>query len=499
MKHANLNFIDDLNLDQNVEDKLSILLMRTVSGNDDDYLTPMAKEHSPELLISELNKVFIANRSKLNLTLQALELQNKAAFGSRSRSTPWQVRKSSLSDSFSVGNTYNQMQDINPMQGKPLLRPLSRVAAAKLLKNDTSSGLPYFGKKGVLKDRVLDKFDSLLSRKDPCLLFTRTQELGKTRNVWGYPMVDTLNEMMYYAPLLDYQRKLDYRSAIISPIEVCRQVTDIILSSMTCGDEIVSIDFSRYDNSVKTKLQKLAFSYIKSLFQCEYHSEIDYIAERFNTIGIVTPDGVLKGSHGVPSGSTFTNEVDSIVQATIVNTLPWIRKKQIQGDDAVYQVPKDKVVKLFKTFESFGLTVNRDKSYTSSNYAVYLQNLFHIDYIKNGFIGGIYPIYRALNRLCFQERWSNFEDYEISGKDYYSIRTICIVENCKYHPLFRELVQFVLKYDKYSLDVSDQGIANYVQMIRRTKGAGEILNHQFGDDVKGIRNFETFKMVKELS
>lgn len=499
-KYANLSFLNKLNLNLLVKDKLSNLLSRIISGNEDVYLTPFAKNNGPNFLLSEFNKVFDTNINSMNDVLIDLESKNRDSFGSRSFAAPWKDRKQSLLDSFGSGKSISL--DIKPLAGVPCLRPLSRARASDLLKSDTSSGLPFYIRKGLVKDRVLNEFEELLERKDPCILFTRTQEQKKTRNVWGYPMADTLFEMMFYSPLLGFQKKLPYRSALISPIEVSRRMTEIILECSQRGDyTMVSIDFSRYDNTTKSELQKLAFEYVKSLFQPIWHKDINYIAERFRTIGIVTPEGIISGDHGTPSGSTFTNEVGSIIQATIANSLTFVNFKflQIQGDDAVYLVPKDKTGELYKRFESCGIVVNRDKSYESNKYAIYLQNLFHVDYLNNGIIGGIYPIYRALNRICFQERWSDFEDYSILGKDFYSIRTICIVENCKYHPLFRELVAFVLKYDKYSLDVSDQGIASYVQMIRRTKGAGEILNHQYGDDVSGIRNFETFKLIKELS
>lgn len=500
MNYANLAFIKDLNLDLNVEDKLSRQLTRTLNGNDDIYLTPIAKENGVIKLISEFNKVFDTNKAALNGVLLELEYSNKAKLGSRSNAIPWTERKQSLTDSFGVGN-HDGFSSVRSMVNRSNLRPLSADSALKLLKNNTSSGLPYYTEKGKVKERVLDKFDILLKRKDPCILFTRTQEQSKTRNVWGFPMADTLNEMRYYSPLLAYQKGLSYRAALSSPDIVGRRITELILEAVKRRSSIVSIDFSAYDNTVKSQAQKLAFDYIKSSYQARFTEEISYIAERFNTIGIVTPDGVMSGPHGVPSGSTFTNEVDSIVQTTIATSLPFIDDKflQVQGDDGVYLVPQDKVKDLFNKFKSCGLNVNEDKSYSSNNYAIYLQSLYHLDYINNGFIGGIYPIYRALNRIMYQERWSDFEDYGIKGKDFYSIRTICIVENCKYHPLFRELVKFVLKYDKYSLAVSDQGIASYVQMIRRTKGAGEILNHQYGDDVSGIRSFETFKLVNGLS
>lgn len=492
-------FLDSLDIDIDVKDRLSQHLKRTYNGRDDILLTPIAKDNSPQLILSEFDKVFNSNKDKMNNTLLNLEVSNRDKFGPRSLAKPWKDRVESLVASF--GSDNHDMSSILTLRGNNRLRPLKLDTAVKLLKNNTNSGLPYYTKKGVVKERVLLKFDTLLKRKDPCILFTRTQEQSKTRNVWGFPIADTLNEMRYYSPLLSYQKNLAYRAALVSPDEVGRKMTALILKAKRLGYSLVSIDFAAYDTTVKRKLQKVAFDYIKSLFQRESESDIQYIAERFGSIGIITPDGVYSGEHGVPSGSTFTNEVDSIVQSSISMSLPFIGTEdfQVQGDDGVYLVPSIHVDKLIELFESCGLKVSRDKSYTSDNYAVYLQNLYHIDYIKDGFIGGIYPVYRALNRILYQERWSDFEDYGIIGKDYYSIRTICILENCKHHPLFQELVKFVLKYDKYSLATSKSGIANYVQMISKTNGAGEILNHQYGDNVSGIRSFQSFRLIKELS
>lgn len=490
-------FLETLNLDQDVTDRLSEHLIRTDNGNDSIYTTPLGKDNDIDKLLTDFDKVFKEGSSKINDILYDLEMSNRSKFGPRSIAIPWKDREQSLNDSFDI---IEILSTIDTYSGKGNLRPLSIAKALALLKNNTNSGLPFYTRKGKVKNRVSDSFDSLLKRKDPCILFTRTQEQKKTRNVWGYPMADTLNEMTYYSPLLAYQRKLAYRSALISPEAVSQSLTRLILDKDK--DEIIySVDFASYDTSVGPKLQEVAFSYIKSLFQPSFHSDIDYIKDRFKSIAIVTPSGIRSGDHGVPSGSTFTNEVDSICQVSISKTLSYIKDEsfQVQGDDGVYRIPKDKVDELSSKFESFGLKVNKDKSYVSEAYAIYLQNLFHKDYVNNGLIGGIYPIYRALNRLVYQERWSDFEDFGITGKDYYSIRAISICENCKYHPLFKELVKFVVKHDKYSLDVSDQGIANYVRMMSNTYGAGEILNHQYGDNVSGIKSFETFKLIKELS
>ena len=73
------------------------------------------------------------------------------------------------------------------------------------------------------------------------------------------------------------------------------------------------------------------------------------------------------------------------------------------------------------------------------------------------------------------------------------------MENCRYHPLFKQLVQFVFDHDKYGLATSDKGIAQYVEMIRLSSGTQGVLLNQRGEDLKGIRNFASFRMISEMS
>lgn len=502
-ENANLSYfrslVSNLDLDIETRNKLSIHLLRTDLGSNEVLMSPIAKEHNPDDLLKEFDKVFNSNQNKMNPTLLQLEDSNRAKFGPRSISVPWKEREETLLSSFK-----DEKHDIRMRfpDVKSKLRPITLSNALKLLKNNTNSGLPYYTRKGLVKERVFSKFDSLIKRKDPCILFTRTQEQRKTRNVWGFPMADTLNEMRYYAPLLEYQKHQVYRAALNGPIEVSKAITLLIKRCRVDQLlELLSVDFIGYDNSVRKMAQTKVFDFIKLLFQRDCSSDIDYIAERFSNIPILTPKGLIDGDHGIPSGSTFTNEVGSLTQLGMAldGGHVTLNDLQTQGDDGAYVLKRSNVDKLFNNFTRCGVDVNKSKSYISRDYIIYLQNLYHSDYEKDGIISGIYPVYRALNRILYQERWSTFEDYEISGKDYYSIRTICIVENCKYHPLFKELVKFVLKYDKYSLEYSEKSIAKYVQMISKTQGADEILKHQYGDDVSGIRSFETVKLIKELS
>lgn len=495
-------FLNSLDIDQDVKRRLTYSLSQVVEGNSEIFVSPFGKDGKDKLILSELDKVFNGATSEMNDVLRDLELSNRAKFGPRSIAQTWSQRSDSLYNSFESYRGKSVSVGDNSSRPKGIaLRPISLEQALKRLKNGTNSGLPFYTKKGKVKDKAFNEFDILLKEGFPCILFTRTQESGKTRNVWGFPIADTLNEMRFYVPLLDYQRKHStYRAALIGPDEVDRSVTLIVKRASETDKWMVSIDFETFDNTVKRPLQKLAFDSIKGLFQSQYSEQLDKISERFATIGIVTPDGILDGDHGVPSGSTFTNEVDSIVQYLLAKTSSLVDDLniQIQGDDGVYLIPEGSGEDLFSHFESFGLKVSRDKSYISKDYAIYLQNLYHIDYMRNGLIGGIYPVYRAVNRICYQERWTDFEDYEIKGSDYYAIRTICILENCKYHPLFEDLVKLIYKFDKYSLKFSEQGLQRYLRMMEQTQGLGGVFINQYGENTKGIKSFESYKIISKL-
>ncbi|GFM95179.1 RNA-dependent RNA polymerase [viral metagenome] len=496
-------FLYTLDLDQDVINRLATHLDRIRIGNDEVFVTPLAKALLPHVVLSEWDKIFQSNESKMNSVLLELESTQRSKFGPRSIAKPWSERKQGVKEYYSFDKYSVNHKLILPSNhsSNASLRPLAYDKAMTFLKNSTNSGLPYYTRKGKVKDRTLERIDYLLEQEYPCILFTRSQESGKTRDVWGYPMSDTLDEMRYYRPLLSHQNKLRWRSALLGPTEVDRQVSDMLIRAYHSNLSLVSLDFSSYDKTVNYDLQKAAFRYIKSLFQDEYRAGIDVIFNRFNTIGLVTPDGITSGSHGVPSGSTFTNEVDSIVQYLLAlssNTCR-VENMQIQGDDGAYCLEESNVSILYDSFTKAGLNVNVDKSYVAKDYLIYLQRLHHIDYMsKDGLIGGIYPIYRALNRLLYQERWSSFEDFDLQGKDYYSIRTITILENCKHHPLFREFVEFIFKLDKYSLEYSQKALAKYEEMINQGSGTGGLLINQYGDEVRGLQNFETVKLIRSM-
>jgi hypothetical protein len=398
-----------LDLSESVLIKLSLLLDRIIKGKREVIQHPVLLRQNLQLIINDWDDIYNSKISLINDNLSDLEQKNRSKIGPRSIAKPWVDIKD-------VAKSYFKKPEVNTIsinavdyvKQKRRLRPISADKALGYIKNNTNSGLPYLEKKGEVKAITLENLNKLLLRNDPCVFFIRTQENEKTRIIFGDAFADVLNDSRYYRVFLEYERNLPWRSAIVSPNAVDHSVTDIINKAKENDEELVSVDFDLFDTSFKRPLQKMVFDFIKHHFQLQYHEDIDHCGERFGTVGLITPDGILKGDHGIPSGSAWTNTVGSIGQHLVASDfgVPDDAQQQ-QGDDGAYRVKNAK--KLFDHFEKFGLKINRDKTYVSKDHIVYLQNL-HDDFYRDssGVCRGIYSTYRALGRFLFPERFTDF-------------------------------------------------------------------------------------------
>lgn len=184
-------FLKSLDLSDDVQLRLSLLLSRTQSGSDEVYVTPYGKNHDPDQLLSKWDSIYKSKSTLINSALDDLEESNRSKFGPRSIAIEWGERRDLITPYFGE-STFDYDSGYVYSDTIRRLRPLTTVEASRYLKSNTNSGLPFYVAKGKVKEEVLANFDSLLERKDPCVLFTRTQESRKTRAVWGFPIADTL-------------------------------------------------------------------------------------------------------------------------------------------------------------------------------------------------------------------------------------------------------------------------------------------------------------------
>lgn len=214
---------------------------------------------------------------------------------------------------------------------------------------------------------------------EPCIAFKRTQFNDKTRLVWGYPYAMTALEGIFARPLINWFKRMNTPMAF-------GKSTGILGSNLRVSSYhkkyAYSTDVSSFDSSIGAYLISESFKILSTWFDLDhieptsnvsYQSIWDDIVYYFIHTPIVMPDGnVYKGKrHGVPSGSYFTQMIDSVVNVILIGTISSkfnlsIDKKDIYvlGDDILfwsnYFVPLDKIAKFATNF--FHMKFNESKS-----------------------------------------------------------------------------------------------------------------------------------------
>nr|QIJ70081.1 RNA-dependent RNA polymerase [Puddy partiti-like virus] len=196
-----------------------------------------------------------------------------------------------------------------------------------------SPGVTNFGcTKAESQTRALERGIQTVQgekKPEPCLAFKRTQFNEKTRLVWGYPYSMTFIEGLVAKPLLE-----QFKGGC-SPMAFAMSTgalgTKLRVASYH-KEWAYSLDMSQYDATISAQLIHIAFKILRTWFD---EAEVEPVSGKtvgqiFNLIEkyfihtpIIMPDGnVYYGKeHGVPSGSYFTQLVDSIVNVIIGGTI----------------------------------------------------------------------------------------------------------------------------------------------------------------------------------
>jgi hypothetical protein len=250
--------------------------------------------------------------------------------------------------------------------------------------------------KGEVYDLIVEEAKKLkrlsrngrLSKKSlpPCQCYKRTQLAmlvkPKVRLVWGVPAEIILMEGQFAQPLIKAYSLFD------GPMYCGRTMLKALpmhIDYVTSKGRGLAIDWSGFDSSVSPGLIEIAFRVLLDNFELTdpQLAEVDTIINYFLHCGIVMPDGhcyVKRG--GVPSGSFFTQLVDSVVNYLVITylqicdyctedadevlcelDLPSIK---VLGDDSLSYIPQGKFVDLEKwaaiAEEKFGMKLNVLKS-----------------------------------------------------------------------------------------------------------------------------------------
>lgn len=242
------------------------------------------------------------------------------------------------------------------------------------LKLEKSSGLPAMtSKEDDFWYAINREQQVLLGKKapSPCIAYKRTQLGGKTRLVWGYPLEMTIMESRFARPLikhfLGYQTTMAFGQ---SKFNLGARVERINQSyGQTYG-----LDFSKFDSTVPRRLIHVAFSILSTWFSPEDLERYGWsqIVKYFVYTPIVMPNGKLYTGkrHGVPSGSYFTQMIDSIVNTLIQfwlsnelgYSLSW-ENLLVLGDDVLISIPKEvDLTSISEKLLTIGMVMHPDKT-----------------------------------------------------------------------------------------------------------------------------------------
>lgn len=212
--------------------------------------------------------------------------------------------------------------------------PMTPATVAAVTSNPSGSpGVTNFGcTKAESQTRALERGIQTMreeKKPEPCLAFKRTQFNEKTRLVWGYPYSMTVIEGLVAKPLIEVFK------GGCTPMAFA-------MASGALGTKLrvaayhkewaYSLDMSQFDATISAQLIHVAFKVLRTWFDgsevepvtgCTVDQIFSLIERYFIYTPIVMPDGnVYYGKdHGVPSGSYFTQLVDSIVNVIIGGTL----------------------------------------------------------------------------------------------------------------------------------------------------------------------------------
>jgi hypothetical protein len=353
------------------------------------------------------------------------------------------------------------------------------------MKKSTNSGSPFFSKRRAVVAKTMPvqlrseglSTDMIIDGKHwkPCaVLGWRGQEGGPTeddvkqRVVWMFPFGVNICELQVYQPLITAAQRRELVPAWVGMESVDQRITRMF-DTKGEKDLVVCTDFSKFDQHFNSNLQNAAKTILAGILTPNAQSR-DWLENTFPvkyTIPLCYNWGQVRfGYHGMGSGSGGTNADETLVHRTLqyeaaqANNQRLNPNSQCLGDDGILTYPGITAEDVMRSYTAHGLEMNPDKQYVSTQDCTYLRRWHHRNYRVNGVCVGVYSTYRALGRLCEQER---YYDPEVWGPKMVALRQLSIIENCKYHPLKEEFVQFCMKRDKFRLGLDIPGFLDNIE------------------------------------
>lgn len=413
------------------------------------------------------------------------------------------------------------------------LRPMSYLNVVKTMQKDnkltTNCGfVPGCSFRRRNNEEVIKRVLQLQSNdgwKQPAILGERSTR-GKSRFIFMTSMATNVHGAAYSLVLQEHIRslKLDTFSAWEGNQHTKRAVTRIMTGhsvyasrqslgqeSLTRGQDaqelnhtILSSDFTGMDQRFNRACMLEALDVIKEGFQSRYHADlsniINYIAD--TPVIFALEDGSLRETdkeHSLISGSEWTNLIE-----TLFDNIMWefvhSQDYLCQGDDCAALSPwrlADTAPKFSELASQLGMTANTEKQGVSDRKAHYLQRYYYKEYMVEDApgeftLGGVYPLFLAVNSLMYPERFHSPSKW---NKHMETIRNLMICENTCDHPLFKRFAEFVGRGDKYLKDFLQLSRKQLLKLESEARSIpGFIPSYNQESNSKRLYEFKTFKV-----
>lgn len=506
-------------------------------GQPNVYTAPFAKNEPIEKVLKDWSAILVSIKDKWDSGLWNFENDLLKKVGPLSVQLPLDERWEDIEhyyDDILLPSTPIDARAIDKCQEEFAslrgLRLRNQKITVDNMKKSSNSGNPFFTKRrNVVQDTIPVKL-SVRSRcqslgynqnKWGCaaVIGWRGQEGGPTeedvkqRVVWMFPFGVNIKELQVYQPLIEGAQKLNLVPAWVSMESVDKEIT-ALFDTKAKDDLVVCTDFSRFDQHFNQELQDTAKSMLQYLLTPDSSSRswLDEVFPVKYDIPLVLEARYTRleacvGKHGMASGSGGTNCDETLThrcmqhEAAILHGQTLNPHSMCLGDDGIISYPGITVDDVVKAYESHGQECNVSKQYASTQDCVYLRRWHHTDYRVKEVCVGVYSTYRAIGRLRYLER---FMDPEYWSPEMVALRQLSIIENCKWHPLFHEFIEFCMARDKYRLGID---IPGFLPNIERK--AKEAIDHMpdflgytktlQGEDGSGIAEWEVVKYLKSKS
>lgn len=461
---------------------------RVRKGQERDFTTPFLQGDSREEVLNSWDRI-LDSISNTHPQLFEFEQDLRSKVGPLSIMLPLSERLDDVKHYYEAVKL--KSSEINPMGVSLTIKEFQKIHGIRLrgefatvdrMKKSTNSGCPFFTKRNKVIQKTLpaiigptnDDWYGIyqilnnISYNALAILGWRGQEGGpesddvKQRVVWMFPFACNVRELQCYQPLIEASQLFDLVPAWVSMDSVDDKITKLF-DTKSSSDNIICTDFTKFDQHFNSMMQSAAKDILESILTNDHQSR-DWFENVFPVkyhIPICLDDEMIMfGEHGMASGSGGTNVDETLTHRALQHESAFINKQvlnpnsQCLGDDGILSYPGIDVDSVVKTYSSHGQEMNIDKQHVSSDDCVYLRRWHGVNYRVKGRCVGVYSTYRALGRLCGQER---YYDPDVWGPKAVVLRYLSIIENCKYHPLREEFADFCMKRDKYRLGLDIPG------------------------------------------